>query len=253
MSEPLVCAICLVDGRESMVRRAVASFRAQSYENKRLLILNTSNEMIRYLADGDTSQILIHWESALRGNTIGALRNAAMKTAVTSKWFPSIPEILVTFDSDDVSHPQRVAEQVALLQASGADACGYFEAPFWDTRPGAFCGAWLYRDPMRKYVLGASLAYRRKTWERRPFDDINHGEDARFAARCNTKAVSALERHRRLEQVSPGATVHEDCDPRIICGIHGSNSSPGYDFRRRQQCFTRAPKLDEICRERMRL
>lgn len=209
--EPLVSVIMLtMPSRLAMRERALRSIDAQSYQNTDIIL----------------------WASR-EGVSIGELRNEACSRAAG--------EIIVHADDDDYQHPMRLAEQVALLQQSGAEACGYYEAPFWDTRPGAFCGAWLYRDPARKHVLGASLCYTRAAWERHPFDDINNGEDARFAARCKTVAVSAMKL---------GAL---DVDPRICCEVHGANSSPGYNFSRRQQCFTRAPEFDEFCRGRMAL
>ena len=39
VSRPTVCCVMLVNGREAMVKRAIASFRAQTYERKRLLIV----------------------------------------------------------------------------------------------------------------------------------------------------------------------------------------------------------------------
>ena len=55
-----------------------------------------------------------------------------------------MPEILIHWDDDDYSHPNRIAEQVALLQSSGADATvGFREMLFWreDALPGL-------REPM---------------------------------------------------------------------------------------------------------
>lgn len=290
MSEPLVVAIMLVNGRPEMVRRAVASFLAQSYEEKHLLIYDTSEDRTQPdlcdSGDVEDENITVRESNAINHHgarkSIGYLRNRAVANAGEDA------DIICHFDSDDVSHPQRIAEQVALLQSSGADACGYYEAPFWDTRveilkrkaqafvrgegpcidlsadpPGE---AWLYRDPARKHVLGASMAYWRKTWERRPFDDTSIGEDRRFAARCNTVAVSGLYEQVWSECDLPPALGRKEgysfrghisntakCEPRIICGIHGGNTSRGYNFSRRQQCFTRAAQFDKYCRERMAL
>ncbi len=38
---PTVACVMLVNGRPDMVKRAVASFRAQTYENSKLLIWDT--------------------------------------------------------------------------------------------------------------------------------------------------------------------------------------------------------------------
>lgn len=203
---PLVSVVMLSSpGREQMRERAIRSFDAQTYQPRDLIVL-----------------------PAVAGATIGEMRNRAVELASG--------EIIAHFDDDDISAPQRIEEQVALLQSSGADCVGYYEAPFYDQRPGQFAGTWMYRDPARRAVLGASLCYWRKTWERNHFDNVNVGEDARFAQRCKTVAASAME-----------------SEPRLICGVHGSNTSPGYNFAKRMQCFKRAPEWDEWCRERMAL
>ena len=41
-SNPSVCAIMLANGRPEMVARAVKSFRAQTFRNKRLLVYDTT-------------------------------------------------------------------------------------------------------------------------------------------------------------------------------------------------------------------
>jgi len=239
------------------------------------MILDTGESECGFMGTGRPSQrqiVSVH-QPGLRGLTIGALRNQAIREAL--EWWQPEEEVLIAHqDSDDWSGPQRIAEQVSLLTSSGADCVGYHEAAFYDTRPGQFAGAWIYRDPARRHVLGASMCYLRSAWERHPFDDINVGEDARFAARCKTVAVSSLkvpemhypqvditrgglfggeaDTHRRFApgpvQISEGTMP---CEPRIICGIHGGNTSNGYDFSKRQQCFKRAPELDEVCRIKM--
>src|SRR5205814_122178 len=117
-----------------------------------------------------TARMIAQWyRPEHRGKSIGAIRNLAIKAAC-EYWY-TLPDIIVTFDSDDWSHPQRIAEQVALLQASGADCVGYREAVFYDTRPGQFCGAWIYRSLDTSYAIGASLAFHKSTWERVPFPE----------------------------------------------------------------------------------
>jgi hypothetical protein len=208
------------------------------------------------------------------GMTIGAMRNAANAQ--------SKGQIIAHWDEDDLSHPNRIQEQVALLQASGADCVGYNECLFWDTRyicldckepigePGYSCDkdepvrgkAWLYRDPCPREALGSSMLYWRSVWDKYPFDDINHGEDTRLQAKCKTLAVSA---NRTLTGfVHPNCfadymrapnqfTRHEnDCDPRMICSIHGANTSV-YAPEKDRNMWKRAADFDAYCERTMRL
>ncbi len=266
MTEPLVCAICLVNGRPEMTRRAVESFRAQSYERKRLYVYDTGvTPCTDSLPDGFPDFNIVYHRGLNRGETIGALRN-------TANWWGIRPsstsdpdaDIICHWDSDDVSHPQRISEQVALLQSSGADAVGYREAAFYDQRVGQFCGAWIYRSHDTAYAIGASLAFHRKTWERVKFPNVNIAEDRQFCARVNCLGVSAIKEwytHGPVsrvgadsaETVAP-AGIGQDgpiCEPRIICGIHGTNTADYSKFS--TQVWRRAPELDAFCRERMAL
>ena len=201
MSDPLVAAVCLVSGnRPEMLARAIASYNAQTYSRR----------------------ILVSWPGNT-GKTIGRLRNEAAE-AVDA-------DIICHFDDDDWSHPNRIAEQVALLQSSGADAVGYREVMFWDRNAGKMrmeggalysvptsdAGeAWLFTHPSPTWCHGASLCYWRSTWERKPFPDLMQGEDLVWQA--------------GLKRAAEPATCLRDgdeafCDPRLICGLHGGNTS----------------------------
>src|SRR5258708_3294771 len=103
MNLPAVAAVMLCHGRDEMAQRAIRSFTLQDCENKKhLLIWNN---------DGT--------------KPIGTLRNEANAQVDA--------DIICHFDSDDWSHPNRIAEQIAQLQSSGAECVGYNEMLFWDT------------------------------------------------------------------------------------------------------------------------
>ena len=289
MSDPLVCAIMLVNGREAMVRRAIQSFCEQSYPHKALLLYDSGSPALPPHANLKThdSWLYVSHVLATGGKTIGRLRNEAIELALQDK---RKADIFVTFDSDDWSHPQRIAEQVALIQSSGADCVGYRECAFWDSRKvqgGGIAGAWArgqageawtYRAPDPRHIVGASMMYTRTTYERNKFRDINTGEDYHFAMRCNVVGVSGIEdlsgvtvnspvidvtrgglfggpadAHRRYVSGPPQVSIGKgkSCEPRLICGIHGSNTADYSKLSR--QTWRREPGLDEICRERMKL
>lgn len=200
MIQPTVCAILLTADRPEMTRRAVECFKAQTYENKRLLIYDSG--LVPFCLKSTawaSNRLYYEYFPEDRGLTIGALRNLAMAFA-----HPLClnADIIVHFDSDDVSNPNRIAEQVALLQASGADCVGYNSMLFWrdgnaphaigeepDTWDGA--QAWLYSNYRSNYALGTSLCYWRKTWEKKPFADTSSGEDLRFIEGLNVQACTS--------------------------------------------------------------
>ena len=208
MSEPLVACMMLVSGnRPEMLARAVRSYNAQTYSRR----------------------ILVSWPGD-GGLSVGTYRNEANAAAKLEG-----ADIICHFDDDDLSHANRVAEQVALLESSGADAVGYREVMFWRTPAerdraafaelaarGGFDAnagqAWLFTHPQQNWCHGASLCYWRSSWERKPFPDLMQGEDLVWQAGLKRAAASAM--------VGPQmAWELLDCEPRLICGLHGANTS----------------------------
>src|ERR1041384_116717 len=113
MSEqPTVCAVMLTRDRPALAAKAVECFRRQTYPNARLLILNggsTSMGFSEYA--GYTPGYIVELHRDLQRYTIGALRNLANEATQ-----PLNAQILIHWDDDEWSHPNRITEQVALLQ-----------------------------------------------------------------------------------------------------------------------------------------
>ena len=250
-SDPLVCCVLLTRDRPEMARRAVDSFRAQTYENKRLLVYDNSlrspenHKFMVWLRDvNDASQSEMWYARCSGKETIGKSRNMAGNMAV--KCIEA--DIIAHWDDDDWSHPNRLAEQVALLQASGAEAVGYSDMLFWDERatllpnPAPTGEAWRYSGYLAKDVLGTSLMYWRKTWERVPFDDIMTGEDDRFWRKVLGFAETSM---------APPCRAPLYREPRMIASIHGGNTSSRINPNHPQ--WVRRLDLDAYCRERMAL
>lgn len=244
--EPLVTCVLLTADRPAMTARAVCSFLAQTYERKVLVIFDsgTQAQMDSEFCGASTNPVYVRAEQ-FRGSSIGALRNAANELCQGT-------DIIAHWDSDDWSHPYRLAEQVDLLQASRADAVGYHDMVFWQRYVGE---AYLYcYSPARdanSYALGTSLTYWRRTWERNKFIDTREhggkergGEDNRFV-----RAVRCVSEH--SFRYEPGTTMSAEVEPRMIAEIHGSNSvqEPGVLVG---DNFTRVPEWDAYCRERMK-
>ncbi len=270
-TDPLVCAILLTRDRPAMARRAVECFRAQTYQAKHLLVLDTGKESPFGWITRDNSGSLdcgsiggCH-RPELCGLSVGALRN----------WVNglSISGILFHFDDDDISHPNRIAEQVALLQSSGADCVGYNEVLFWREelhepsrivschcgerypRSGAPCPnchtypdgeAWLYSNRSPAYAVGASLCYWRRTWERHPFPDMQVGEDRTFLQSIRNAGGGVV----GVTSI-PAAEPGWEKAPRLIQSIHGANTSAAVDPK--SDNWRRVPEWDAYARERFAL
>lgn len=206
-------------GREEMGLRAAESFAAQTYKNK-LLSMHPVEPGAR---------------------TIGEERNLAISSPYAAE-----ADIIVHFDDDDWSHPHRIAEQVELLQTSGAEVVGYREMLFWRSNavrrsPGSLAlsgEAWLYRNMRLDYAVGTSLCYWRETWKARRFPSAPRkpgatGEDVLFTQ--GRKVVTGT------------SSIH--C---MIASLHGGNSQP-YDPENSPVNWTRVPEWDDFCRTRMAL
>jgi hypothetical protein len=268
MAEPLVCAVMLTKDRPELAKKAIEYWRAQSYESKILLIWNTGQADLDYsLGRFESIFDPLPDRHVITPKLIGELRNDALGWAVGGLYPP--PEIFCHWDDDDYSHPNRIAEQVALLQESGADVVGYNEMLFWRQdlvipwgmvncecgnrypRSGAPCPqchkypdgeAWLYYNRSNTYALGTSLMYWWKTWEQRPFQDLpkhpqGTGEDTEFIRGRNIRVCSSI--------------VY-DKDPRMIARIHGANTA-NYDLEKIQAQgsteWTHLPVWDKWVRE----
>jgi len=248
-SEPTVCAIMLTKDRPELAARAVRCFLRDicgsdiespdpvlSGPASYLYILDTSRKEVDpglyQVPDG----VLFDYEGPTK-LPLGALRNLAIERAIGS----IKADIIIHYDDDDYSHPNRIAEQVAFLQSSGAAVVGYNQMLFWnkwghrievpdpedvsktmwvnsfDNR--GLVEAWLYTGPAHQ-PLGTSLCYWRSTWESHRFDDRKHaGEDSDFLARVG---------HRRVKSCSSlgpsGGTPFPYDLPRMIATVHGANT-----------------------------
>jgi Glycosyl transferase family 2 len=218
MSEPTVCGLMLTADRHELASKAVACFLRQTYKNKALVIYDTGEKPLP-VEVGDN---IAHLRAPERGLPIGALRNNANRFVGA--------DIIVHWDDDDWSHPNRIAEQVAFLQESGAQAVGYNELLFWREPQ-----TWLYTHTRQDYAAGTSLCYWRKTWEGKQFrDDFPQpngtGEDHEWIQGLTVHATSGL------------VGTH----PRIVARIHGRNTSGAYQNIDESTSWTRAEGLDPV-------
>ncbi len=271
MSGPTVACIMLANGRQEMVNRAVRSYLSQTYQDKRLLILDTGDPLLKMprMAVEDSLGVYVDHSRPIHSETIGVLRNRA------NLWAKSLEcEVIAHWDSDDYGSPQRLSEQVALLQSGDFDAVGYNDCLFWDTRlrimnleAGAMWRetifrneAYLYRHPLPNYALGTSLLYHWRTWEAKPFADLPQAgsdvcEDFVFQSGLRVKAVSSLSDPFRRPILAILDESQPYSEPRMIASIHGDNSRKASydDALRRAEMFTRCPEWDQYCAGIMRL
>ena len=113
---PLVSALMITARRPALAACAIASFRAQTYAHRELLIIDDGNddtlaEHVAALADPRVR--LLRLPAA--GRSLGALRNIAVAQARG--------EFVCQWDDDDLYDPARIECQMQALQQTSAQAC----------------------------------------------------------------------------------------------------------------------------------
>ena len=280
---PSVCCVMLTADRPELARKAVECFKAQTYDLKRLCVIDTGRGPcgLSHLHSYRIAIFDCRSAQAHEPRTIGELRNMAGRCVDGA-------DILIHWDDDDYSHPNRIAEQVALLQDSGAEVVGYNEMLFWRTPQKAATfpaseavrglplkpEAWLYSNPgPPAYALGTSLCHWRKTWERHHFADETQGVEDHWLREKKLVSISAngepysfveqIETHESLiyQTFRPGPVHHqtEGNEPRMIARIHGGNTSNAYRLEEHigdgskqfpRECqWKRVPEWDDRVRE----
>jgi ADP-heptose:LPS heptosyltransferase/SAM-dependent methyltransferase len=156
--------------RRAFVPGAIGRFLAQDYDNAELIILDDGDDAVGDLAPNDSR---VRYIRAPRFKTLGGKRNAAVEAAGG--------EIILHWDDDDWYAPDRIRAQVEALLESDADLCGLDRPLFVDTT-GRSAWRYVYPPGGAPWVHGATFCYRRELWRSRRFDNIQIGEDTRFAA-----------------------------------------------------------------------
>jgi glycosyltransferase involved in cell wall biosynthesis len=146
--------------RREFIPSAIKCFESQTWEDKELIVLD----------DGESVQDLIpSWAKYHRCEKlkIGAKRNRCCELASG--------EVIIHWDDDDWSAPERIETQVKLLVESGRQVTGYRNLLFWDGEK-----AFKYKGATY-YACGTTLCYYRSFWESNQFSNaLGIGEDGLF-------------------------------------------------------------------------
>jgi O-antigen biosynthesis protein len=186
-----VTCLCLTRNRKQWLPKAIQCFQNQTHSLRELVIV-ADGEDVRDLIPSDDERIrLIHLRDQL---SIGAKRNYGCEQASGS--------IICHWDDDDWSGPERIAEQLQLLE--GFAVTGYHSMRFTDGDQW-----WKYEGTLH-YALGTSLCYLKSWWRDHPFESKNIGEDNAFVA-----VASAA---RKLISIDAGMAMYAT--------NHANNTSP---------------------------
>jgi glycosyltransferase involved in cell wall biosynthesis len=196
--EPLVTCIMPTAGRRHFVPRAIRYFQQQDYANRELLILDSGAELVSDLIPEDPR--IRHIRAQDQGS-LGGIRNLACRLAAG--------DYIVHWDDDDWSAPSRISVQMETLRRyPEIDICGLSQVYFYSPETER---AWLYTHPpgSRPWLAGNTFCYRKTLWQRRPFSEINEGEDTLFVWALSERQILAL----------PDPTI-------FLATVHPRNTSP---------------------------
>lgn len=184
--------------RLKFIPSAINNFCKQSYPEKELIIVDDGLIKVKSVIPSRND---IHYIELDKKYTVGAKRNIACKNAHGT--------IIIHMDDDDWYAQNWIDIQVETLLKSPADICGLDQLFFYEILTGN-CWKYTYPTNARKWVAGATMAYYKSFWNKRPFRNIQVGEDNLFV-------------WRRGVRVYPHA--HLDA---FISILHSGNTSPKY-------------------------
>lgn len=207
MSLPSVSCILPCGYGDKYVGTALDCFAEQTYAGPLELVFVDNNE-VPFIDEKDFAE-----SSAFHGAarslkylqskrmSVGALRNLGTKHATG--------EICVTWDEDDWSAPDRVAQQVKRLLDSGKAVTGWHNILYFNEQDGQ-AYKYLFEPSGRNhppYAMGTSQCYRKSWWEKHKFNEGPGVEDWPFS------------------QEAMHAKQLDSCDAEQLCvaRIHNSN------------------------------
>jgi len=194
---PLATCIMPTADRRQFVPAAIEGFLAQRYPAAELLVVDDGDEPVEDLLPAHPR---VRYLRLAGRRPVGEKRNVAVEAAHG--------EVILHFDDDDWSHPDRIRIQAETLRPGTAEICGLAHMLWWDPVHGQ---AWRYRCPpvRRPWVAGNTFAYQRATWTKSPFPAQEMGEDTAFVWGRPDRRVLPID------------------DERLVIGtLHATNTSP---------------------------
>ena len=154
--------------RQHLIRLAIQSYLSQTYPRLELIVIDDIHDP---MPDSLLTSVPSYFYLAVDDLPVGTKRNLACSYARG--------QYIAHFDSDDLSHPDRVLRQFHLLSKSVPHSItGYHTIRFYDTV--SRC-AYLYHYHSN-FCVGTSLFYRHSYWATHHFPDISIAEDIPYTA-----------------------------------------------------------------------
>jgi glycosyltransferase involved in cell wall biosynthesis len=173
-SHPLISCVCITKGKPALLRNAIECFKAQTYQNRELIILYESDdiptkELCEQVCD---EQIQIEEVPHTPKSTLGYLRNHIIDI--------SHGEFICQWDDDDWYHARRLDQQFNVINGTNYDGC--------------LMSRWLVYDSLltKAYLSNVrlwegSILCRREAIKNKYCEDKSIGEDTAATEYLNNK------------------------------------------------------------------
>lgn len=200
----LISAIMPTRARGHLIWAAIRSFLAQDYADRELVILDDDD------APSLVPPLLIGLESKIRYFS-GPRWTIGKKLEWLSE--KARGEVIIRFDSDDWSAPDRISTQVARLQETGKGLTGYHSLLFWD-QVNSQGYRWQGRAP---YCCGTSMCYTKNWWNSHHWPEYS----VVGGQRRETETDNVLVR----QAIQDGSIDSIEGGQYCVARAHGANSS----------------------------
>lgn len=168
MDIPLVSCILPTANRPNFMHDAIKNFLQQDYFNKELIIIDDGKESIISIIP-DHPQIYYFYNKSF--GTIGIKRNIACEK--------SKGDYIMHLDDDDLYASDWISRQIAILQSTDADITGLNKILFYAVSSN-YRFVFKDDDENKKWVCGATMAYKKNVWHKYHFSNMQIGEDTDF-------------------------------------------------------------------------
>lgn len=166
----LVSAVMPTHNRRDLIGMAIDSYLSQTFpeQQRELVILDSGHDGTEEIVPKRSDIRYCRPKMVLN---VGRMRNAVADLAQG--------QIIIHWDSDDWSAPERIERQVERLYVSQKQLTGFHDVFYYDTRTDK---TYHYMHYLPPFAAGTSMCYFKSWWKNHPFNEIVVGEDSNFSS-----------------------------------------------------------------------
>ncbi len=195
-----VSAVMPTYNRSAFVPMAIACFLNQDYSERELIVVDNGTETIRHLIPNDSRIHYCRQDSPRL--THGQMLNRCCERANG--------DVIVNWDDDDWSAPDRMTTEVDLLLGSEKSLAGFHSILYYDVaNQGTYRYSYSKRhDPRCTYAAGSSQIYKKSYWQKHQFENVAVGADSRWSLKAQSKnELASMNGGKMLVALAHGANV----------------------------------------------